>query len=177
MREDGERGRGTGSPPGSPPVVVPGEKDDEPGPIRRWWADPVHRQVAVVVLGVVLFAGAVWLVGQRVGTSPPPPGSPSTGTRSQPPAVQQYRALQDSLEAGVDRYQDLRASFETEGVDCPELAAVYRRVDSLFVEMASRYQAVRTRLSPDQRTRHRALFDRMTGVNQSYDESNCPRPE
>lgn len=177
MREGGEREEGTDSPPGSPSVVVPGEKGGEPGPIRRWWADPIHRQVAVVALGVVLFAGVMWLVGQRVGTSPPPPGGASTGPPSQPVAVREYRALQDSLEAGVDRYQGLRASFETGGVGCSELAALYRRVDSLFVEMASRYQAVRTRLSPDQRTRHRTLFDRMTGVNQSYDESNCPRPE
>lgn len=157
-------------------MVVPVKKGGRPGPIRRWWPDPVHRQVGVVILGLVLLAGAVWLVGQRVGTSPSS-GSSSTVPPSPPPAVQEYRALQDSLETGVDRYQDLRASFETGGMDCPELAAAYRRVDSLFVEMASRYQAVRTRLSPDRRSRHGTLFDRMTEVDQSYDESDCPRPE
>lgn len=113
------------------------------------------------------------------------------GKRSSPDTEtsgDRFTHLQDSLAAAIDRYESNRVQFEEnrsrrqggaaeDQVDCEDLRDLYQTVDDRLVELAAEYQSSRSALSSRQQIRYRELFDQVSGVDQSYDETGCPRPE
>lgn len=177
-----------------PAVLLPPEKD-RPGALKRWWSNPIVRQVLGTILGLAVIAGVIGLVAIRLQQTPAQSGSSGTtaeaGTKTAAAAddrsvTERFSVLQDSLEAAIERYENRQRDFiegagarnasRTE-VDCGDLASLYRTVDERFVDLAAEFQSSRSLLDSQHRERFRDLFDRVSGVNRDFDQSGCPRPE